>query len=86
MSLGKVFATTAITSAVIVMGLLASGVQGADAVGKNGAAKAAAVTTVPGMPPGNPRCLVMSGRFAISSILQLLPILSCVLVSKSDAS
>ena len=35
MSLGKVFATTAITSAVIVMGQLASGVQGADAVGKS---------------------------------------------------
>lgn len=51
MSLGKVFATTAVSSAVIVMGLLASGVHGADAVGKNGAAKAAAVTTVPGMPP-----------------------------------
>lgn len=51
MSLGKVFATTTVSSAVIVMGLLASGVHGADAVGKQGAAKAAAVTTVPGMPP-----------------------------------
>lgn len=55
MSLGKVFARNAVglavSSAVIVMGLLASGVHGADAVGKQGAAKAAAVTTVPGMPP-----------------------------------
>ncbi|RUP35112.1 MAG: YncE family protein, partial [Curvibacter sp.] len=51
MSLGKVFATTAVSSAVIVMGLLASGVHGADAVGKSGGAKAAVVNTVPGMPP-----------------------------------